>query len=221
MRHDSTHWIFCMTDAISLTLPELAARWNLSQRQVLAHALQHALPLYFYFDGLVFDFGDKWQRAGGDAEAVSQLAASEERVEAIQLSLQRQARFRAGWLKLSPWETPFDDAEIARQQADVQRLLTEIESLTQRLAQRTEARQRSVRNGLLRVAPRTIKAMCEHDQVAFPAYAYLPPSANEAATGKAAVVALEEGFPVRAVLTPADLCVAIKDVEQWENAAGG
>jgi hypothetical protein len=207
-----------MTEPISLTLPELAARWHLSQRQVLERALQHAMPLYFYFDGLVFDFGDKWQRAGGDAEAVRQLAAHRERLETVQLDLQRQARFRAGWLKLSPWEHPFDDAETARHEADAQRLQHDIDELGKRLAERDAARQRSIRNGLLRAAPKTIKALAEHGQVAFPAYAYLLLSAADAANGKATVVALEDGFPLRTVLATDELCAAMQDVKQWDSA---
>lgn len=43
-------------EPITLTLAELASRWNKTTRQVL----ELGLPMYFYFDGLVFDFGDKW-----------------------------------------------------------------------------------------------------------------------------------------------------------------
>lgn len=209
-----------MTEPISLSLPELAARWHLTEREVLERAAQRALPLYFYFDGLVFDFGDKWQRAGGDAEALRERAADQERLEKVELTLARQARHRVGWLKLSPWEHSFDDAEMAQHQAEALRLQASINATTRRLDERGEGRQRSVRNGLLRLAPRTIKALAEHGEITFPAYAYLPPSAAEAATGKAAVVALEEGFPLRKVLKPSELCAAMQDVLQWEAAAG-
>jgi hypothetical protein len=148
------------------------------------------------------------------------LAAHQERVEVVQLTLQRQARYRSGWLKLSAWEHPFDDEETARHQAEVQQLQHNIAELGTRLADRDAARQRSVRNGLLRAAPRTIKALAEHGQVPFPAYAYLPPSAKAAASGKATVVALEDGFPLRTVLTTDELCAAMQDVQKWETAAG-
>lgn len=62
-------------EAITLTIPELASRWQMSTRQALAYAIRHALPAYFYFDGLVFDVGDKWHRAGGDVGAVAELEA--------------------------------------------------------------------------------------------------------------------------------------------------
>ena len=201
-----------MSEPISLTLHELAERWKLSPRQMLDHALQRGLPLYFYFDGLVFDFADKWHRAGGDAEALRQLAAQQERLEVIQLALQRQTLHRQGWLKLTRWESAFDDVELARHQADQQRLQGTIDTLSARLAERQATRQRSIRNGLLRAAPRTIRALAEHGQVAFPAYAYLPPSAPD----KAAIVALEEGFPLRAILSASELCASIRDVQQWE-----
>ncbi|MFA9216564.1 MAG: hypothetical protein ACEQSK_05600 [Sphingomonadaceae bacterium] len=210
-----------MTEPISLTLAELSARWHLSERAVLERALQHGLPLYFYFDGLVFDFGDKWLRANGDAEASRQLASQQERHDHLALSLQRQARYRAGWLELSAWETPFDEAAIASHEAEVQRLAHEVAQLSARLTERTAARQRCVRNGLLRAAPRTLKALAEHQRIHFPAYAYLPPAPDTDAAGRAAVVALEDGFPLRRELSASDLCVALRDVQQWETALAG
>ena len=50
-----------MIEPLTLTVAELAARWKLSGRE----ALERGLPTYFYFDGLVFDFSDKWHRANG------------------------------------------------------------------------------------------------------------------------------------------------------------
>ncbi len=174
------------------------------------------MPLYFYFDGLVFDFADKWHRAGGDAQAARQLAAQQERLEVIQLALQRQTLHRHGWLKLTRWESAFDDAELARHQADQLRLRDNIDTLSTRLAQRHATRQRSVRSGLLRAAPRTLRALAEHGQIAFPAYAYLPPSAPD----KSAIVALEEGFPLRSILSAGQLCAAMRDVQPLDATLG-
>jgi len=44
-----------MFESTTLNLPELAARWGKTQRQILEHAASMALPLCFNFDGLVID----------------------------------------------------------------------------------------------------------------------------------------------------------------------
>jgi hypothetical protein len=64
-------------EPLTLTLDELAQRWNMTPQQVLE--TPHTLPMYFYFDGLVFDFNDKWHRANGDAAVQQTLEAHKTR----------------------------------------------------------------------------------------------------------------------------------------------
>lgn len=216
-----------MTEPLTLTLPELAERWDLTARQTLEIALRRSLPMYFYFDGLVFDFGDKWHRANGDAEETRQLEAKKERLATVEIDLQRQNLHRRGLLKLTQWEDPLSDEELRSLQVEADTLKEEVDSIAARLEQRKQQRQRSVRNGLLRIAPRALKELAEHEQTKFPQYAYMPgPSAAPLASteekapppdGK--LLALEDGFPLKEWLSPDQLCASLQDVKALEIAA--
>lgn len=202
-------------EPITLTLAELASRWNQTTRQVL----EQGLPMYFYFDGLVFDFGDKWHRANGDVQEQQTLEAHQTRLSTVDLDLQRQALHKRGLLKLTQWENALSDEDLRNLQAESDRLHKEIARLTALLKDRNEERQRHVRNGLLRAAPRTLRDIAQHGQSKFPQFAFMPnsPAGNEKIAG-GAVVALEDGFPVKALLTEADLVIAMLDVRAAEAA---
>jgi len=218
-------------EPLTLTLAELAERWNLSPQQVLESP--HALPMYFYFDGLVFDFNDKWHRANGDASVQQTLERHKTRLGTLEIDLQRQAMHKRGLLKLTQWEEALSDEEMQSQQAEADRLTEDIAHLSAQLKQRAEERQHRVRNGLLRAAPRTLNDIGQHGQARFPQFAYMPhtphsPSASvtsapAAAAGdtpaiaEGAVVALEDGFPLKEMLTVADLVAAMQDVRLAET----
>ena len=202
-------------EPITLTLAEVASRWNKTARQVL----EQGLPMYFYFDGLVFDFGDKWHRANGDVKERQDLEAHQMRLSTVDLDLQRQGLHKRGLLKLTQWEEALSDEDLRNLQAESDRLNKEISRLSALLKERGEERQRHVRNGLLRAAPRTLRDIAQHGQSKFPQFAFMPnsPSADEKISD-GAVVALEDGFPVKALLTEADLVVAMLDVRSAETA---
>jgi len=203
-----------MTDPITLTLPELAERWNTPAPQVLSRLLQQALPLYFYFDGLVFNFGDKWLRAGGDVRDVQDLEAQQERLSTAEIDRQRQNLHQLGLLKLTQWEEALSPEALQQLRAEVGRLGAEVERLTTRLRERTSQRQRQVRNGLLRAAPRTLQEIVRHGRATFPQFAFLP---NAADGTDGALVALEDGFPLMSWLGTTDLVVAMGDVKAAES----
>ena len=206
-------------EPLTLTLAELAARWNMTPQQVLDSP--HALPMYFYFDGLVFDFSDKWHRAHGDASVVHDLEVARARQSNLEIDLQRQALHKRGLLKLTQWEEISSDEELASQQAELDRLTQDIAHLAAQLKARSEQRQRHVRNGLLRAAPRTVRDIAAHGKTRFPPFAYMPHSPNQQEQERiaaGAIVALEDGFPLRATLTTADLVVAMQDVRAAEAA---
>lgn len=210
-------------EPLTLTLAELAQRWNLSPQAVLESP--HALPMYFYFDGLVFDFNDKWHRANGDASVVQTLEQHKTRLSTLEIDLQRQAMHKRGLLKLTQWEEALSEEELHSQQMEADRLTEDIAYLSAQLKQRAEQRQRGVRNGLLRVAPRTLNDIAQRGQTRFPQFAYMPHSPNPPAGGEpsliaeGAVVALEDGFPLKEALTAADLVVAMQDVRAAEERA--
>nr|WP_315255790.1 hypothetical protein [uncultured Duganella sp.] len=210
-------------EPLTLTLAELAERWNLSPQAVLESP--HALPMYFYFDGLVFDFNDKWHRANGDASVVQALEQHKTRLGTLEIDLQRQAMHKRGLLKLTQWEEALSEAELQSQQTQADRLTEDIAHLTAQLKQRAEQRQRGVRNGLLRAAPRTLSDIAQRGQARFPQFAYMPHTPSPPASGESslitegAVVALEDGFPLKEALTVADLVVAMQDVRAAEERA--
>jgi hypothetical protein len=212
-------------EPLTLTLAELAERWNLSPQQVLESP--HALPMYFYFDGLVFDFNDKWHRANGDASVLQTLDQHKTRLGTLEIDLQRQAMHKRGLLKLTQWEEALSDEEMQSQQAEADRLTEEIAVLSAQLKQRAEERQRRVRNGLLRAAPRTLQDIAQRGQTRFPQFAYMPhtphssiaPASETVAIAEGAVVALEDGFPLKEALAVADLVAAMQDVRAAEERA--
>lgn len=203
---------------LTLTLAELAERWQLSPQQVLqAQPVQQALPAYFYFDGLVFDFGDKWHRAHGDDAARQDLDSAQSRLSTLEIDLQRQSLHKLGLLKLTQWEEALSDDALRQQQAEAARLREDVAQLTARLQQRSEQRQRQVRNGLLRMAPRTLREIALRGKTPFPQFAYLPQPAEGApddtpGIAAGALVALEDGFPRKDFLSGADLVFALHDV---------
>lgn len=200
-----------MTEPLTLTLPELAARWKITPRQVLEFAQQRSLPLYFYFDGLVFDFADKWHRAGGETQDTQALEAKQERAAAILSALQRQNLHKMGLLKLSQWEEEMSEQAMLEQRAELDRLTAAVEALKQRLAQRQQERQLRVRNGPLRAAPRTLQELDTRGRARFPQFAYLPES------GDGQLVALEDGFPLRDQLGADDTFASLRDIETVES----
>ena len=207
-----------MIEPLTLTVAELAARWNKTAREVL----EHGLPMYFYFDGLVFDFSDKWHRAHGDAQETQDLETHKARLSTLEIDLERQALHKRGLLKLTQWEEALSDDELHSHRAEADRLAKDITHLTALLKERGDERQRRVRNGLLRAAPRTVHEIAQHGQAKFPHFAYMPHSPNndgKSAIADGAVVALEDGFPLKEWLTEADIVVSMLDVKVAETAA--
>ena len=205
---------------LTLTLAELAERWKLSPQQVLQAS--PPLPMYFYFDGLVFEFGDKWHRANGDAAVLQDLDSAQSRLSTLEIDLQRQTLHKLGLLKLTQWEEALSDDALRQQQAEAARLRAEVERMKKQLKQRTEQRQRQVRNGLLRLAPRILHDLAVRGQAPFPQFAYLPQPPEGAAAetiniAAGALVALEDGFPRKDFLSSAELVVTLPDVQAHEQ----
>ncbi|MET0267430.1 MAG: hypothetical protein ABW202_17675 [Duganella sp.] len=211
-------------EPLTLTLPELAARWHTTPEQALATCTSLApssLPMYFYFDGLVFGFGDKWLRANGDASVSQDLDTFQTRVAAIEIDLQRQTLHKRGLLKLTQWEEAMSDDELGQQQAEADRLAAEIVRLSGLLKQRQYDRQQHVRNGLLRAAPRTLSDIASDGHTRFPQFAFLPNTPpgvdNTERVAAGAVVAMEDGFPYKELLSADDLVISMLDIKLLEE----
>lgn len=206
-----------MIEPLTLTVAELATRWNQTAHQVL----EHGLPMYFYFDGLVFDFSDKWHRANGDVKEARDLEAYMARLSMLEIDLERQSLHKRGLLKLTQWEEALSEGELHSYRAEADRLGKEIAHLTALLKERADERQNRVRNGLLRAAPRTLHEIAQHGKTRFPHFAYMPHNPNSDGKGlipDGAVVALEDGFPLKEWLDEADVVVSMLDVKVAEAA---
>lgn len=201
---------------LTLTLAELAVRWNMTARQVLALSTPQPLPMYFYFDGLVFDFGDKWLRASGGVKERQDLDTYRHQLDALDIDLQRQMLHKQGKLKLTQWEDALSDEQLQRQYGEAERLRKEVTRLSTLLKERNEERQLKVRNGLLRAAPRTLNDIARHGSTRFPQFAFLPATPDQPTDRL--LVALEDGFPDKPVLAEADLVVAMHDISAAEAA---
>ncbi|MYN43967.1 hypothetical protein GTP23_02660 [Pseudoduganella sp. FT93W] len=200
-------------EPITLTVAELAARWQQSEAQILASGL----PMYFYFDGLVFEFGDKWHRLHGELQEARNLESQQARQGTVDLDIQRQNLHRRGLLKLTQWEAPLDDEALAALYAEQEQLIQSIQRLQALLKERNEERQRHVRNGLLRAAPRTVREIAAQGRSGFPNFAFMPASTGaDEKISAGAVVALEDGFPAKTSLTAADLVISMHDIRSKE-----
>jgi hypothetical protein len=222
-----------MNDTITLTLAELAIRWQQTPAQALEAAVQRSLPVYFYFDGLVFDFADKWHRAKGHFREQTEMATSRERLLTVESDLERQNLARRRQLKLSKWEHAMSDEELQALRTEAEGLAGDLARLAALLEEREVERQRHVQSGLLRAAPKTLHEIAKHGSAKFPQFAYLPAEPGltthehgddqPAPAGKSdgVLLALEDGFPVKAQLDQADLCVLLPDVEAVEVDGNG
>ena len=72
-----------MFDSPTLSVSELAERWQKTPRQILDYALVPGVPLYLPFEGLVFDVNDDWHRHGGDWQQSRELEALSEKVTGV------------------------------------------------------------------------------------------------------------------------------------------
>lgn len=96
-----------MFEPITLSVSDLAKRWQTTNRHILEMALSLRLPLYFFFDGLTLDVNDRWNQHGGDDLSARALIQSQEGPEALAEALEareetrRKAAFN-GSLRIPP-----------------------------------------------------------------------------------------------------------------------
>ena len=141
-----------------------------------------------------------------------------ERLLTVESDLQRQGLHKRGLLKLTQWEAKLNDEEMRQLQVESDHLNSQVARLSALLEARTAQRQQHVRNGLLRVAPKTLSELALRGVVAYPQFAYLPasPAGDDGQIVAAKLVAIEDGFPQKERLTEADICVATQDVKDLE-----
>lgn len=159
-----------MFEPLTLTLAELAARWSLTPRQVLQHAQQPGVPLYFAFEGLVFDIGDQWHRHGGDWREAERRDALTKSVENGEAWLRRR---RDG--QLTEWDQ-LSQEEAVKLRSEIEASKTEICNLSEVLAARDAERSNRHFRGFLRAAPSTLWDIESIGAAPFPHKAFHPSS---------------------------------------------
>ena len=159
-----------MIEPLTLGVAELAARWKFTPRQVLQHAQGLGVPLYFAFEGLAFDIGDKWHRANGDWRKRREHDSLEKFIESAESQLQRRARGQ-----LSQWETlTSDEAKELRTRVEADK--GERNRLATVLEQRETERNRCDFRGFMRAAPSTLWDIDSLGSAPFPRMAFHPSS---------------------------------------------
>jgi hypothetical protein len=215
-----------MFEPLTQTVSQLAVRWRCSAQDVLTHAMERNWPLYFQFDGLVFDVGDTDNRAGGNSKQVEGAARLQAEIDSAESTLVRNSLHLQGRLKLTEWEAALTSDEMCelRKATDSKKMMLAI--LSRALTQWSEDRRGFQRNGALRAAPLTLQAVAERGTVPFPIKAFHPDGpvhlvreldeAGESYQGR--MVALEDMRHFKESLTADDLFATMADINAIESA---
>lgn len=211
-----------MFEPLTLSVGELAERWKMTPRQILDLAQQMAVPLYFQFDGLVFDLSDEWLRHGGDWLIQQEIKALEGGIAQREARIARSARGEC-----SQWEDALDSDGRARERALINKDQKKLTELLAQLEQRETDRRRRRFRGNLRAAPKTLFDLATQGSSKFPHKAFdaLSPvhssSVADSATsedipiwdGRLMVLESEQSFPDLTVDSLFSLTVEIKAIE--------
>lgn len=101
-----------MIEPLALGVAELAARWKLTQRQVLQHAMGLGVPLYFSFEGLAFSYAYIWLSERGAFEERERFASLERSIKTAEAQLRRRARGQLSeWSALTEEEAALAEVE--------------------------------------------------------------------------------------------------------------
>ena len=193
-----------MFESTTLNLPELAARWDKTQRQILVHAASMALPLCFNFDGLVID---------GRGQKIMQFDADhkqehEKLTAFIHQSESRMSRRISGMLRDGESLTTPQAIELRKEITTAQEKIEAFEVLFDVV---TRERQKYHYRGLLIATTETVDEINRLGFARHPIWAFsldmkrvrLEPAAT----------------PWKDRLEPADMVVAVADVKAIEAAA--
>lgn len=145
-----------------LNISELAARWEVSERQIIEHGLHQRLPLMFLFGGLAFTPAQLFLTGHG---------AATEQGEAEHLRTwiaKSEALIRRNAAGLCDIYTALDNGDVLR----LRESITEAEVKLAKLAEALETREVLRRNceqfGYLRLPPRMIAELQQDGEIPFP-----------------------------------------------------
>lgn len=206
-----------------LTIGELAARWQQTPLQIVNHAQALRIPLYFPFEGLVFDVNDHWHRDTGDYEQTREIDILNASITQGESRIKRSAR-----RDVSKWEDSLSFNDGQKLRADIEANKRKRTALTELLEQRRVERNRCECRGYLRATPSTLWDISTTGAARFPHKAFHPHSPIHIATlpdrsaqgWEGRLVALEPGPGCdrykKDVLNTDELCAFMVEVKAIE-----
>lgn len=195
-----------MFDSPTLSVSELAERWQKTPRQILDYAQAPGVPLYFPFEGLVFDVNDEWHRHGGDWQQSYELETLGETILGREAWIKRSAHGKNG-----EFEPRLTSEECQALRIEIEADKRKRTAVTELLEQRRIERNRCEYRGYLRAGPSTLWDVATTGTALFP---------HKAFHLDGRMVALEPG-PGRDrykkdTLTADDLCAFLVEVKAIE-----
>lgn len=153
-----------------LSAPQLASLWGQEPWQIIDHGLALRLPILFRFDGMAFDFNDRWHKATGAHMEQQELAQKTEWVKGCEALIKRNA---AG---LADRFDRLDSNDVVQLRGKINEAKEKVEQLTELLEKRERERRKSTYNGFMRALPRTLQELQQAGETAFPYLAIHPQS---------------------------------------------
>ena len=209
-----------MLEPITISVPNLAARWNQTPSDILERAAALRLHLLFNFDGLAFDLNDAWLPGGKDARQRRELQSLTDFVMRAEAKFKRRVNGQ-----LSQWES-LDDDDAVSLRAQVTAKKQEIQDLNESFDDRDRQRQQKHYRGALRPTPGTVYQLLRLGFAKHPIQAYRPegPFMLHTVDGvlvlDGPIVRLESaGVQWKERLETSDMVVRMADVKAIEAAA--
>lgn len=181
-----------MIQPISLTVTELAARWQCTTRQVFERAKFMQLLLYFHFDGEAYDVLEERRRTSFDWENRQEAEHLQKTIGQIDAQLGRLARG-----EVSEWEQTLSHDEAAALGSDRKTSMARLEAIAEMFRFTAELRERSIFTGDLVAAPQTVTECEQKGSAPFPTFAYHPGHGVRTLPMKGADYGIVEGRMLR------------------------
>lgn len=160
-----------------LSVPELAVRWQQTERQIIEHAIHKQLPLFFAYDGLAIDVNDTWHRETGYKFTWAKRNYENlcQNVDRLTKLLKINAMVRRGQYTPDEFEPyPLSPEEVKKYRAEIDADVIKRDELQERLNNRERERFKYDYRGYMRAAPLTLLEIEKNNKTTFPLMAYDP-----------------------------------------------
>lgn len=154
-----------MFEPITLTVAELAARWNRTPKQILEFAQHLGVPLYFNYGCLAFEETDSWHRSAGDQWEVQE---RDYLTKAVESREEQIIRARDG--QLSQWEQ-LPAGGVPELRKEINTMKSKLRFIEE-LLERRDVERTQCELGFLRAGPGTLFDIGNDGEVKFPRWAF-------------------------------------------------